>query len=155
MTAPIACPDCSEALVESSSERGDYFCPNCTSPVSVHDAVYYCRECGEERVLRPKWVCLDCQPEPSFDSNILNSFAALDCPGCSMMVAPPNYIPRPLHDGDGNYYVAHSCQFCGQVLQRSRTADGDLSDAAKENADRDPRPPADLSELYVLESSGI
>ncbi|QCC57305.1 hypothetical protein NP511_22580 (plasmid) [Natrinema thermotolerans] len=69
-----------------------------------------------------------------------------------MMLIPANFVLQPLHNGEGNYYVGHNCPHCGEILYRSHSAgDEELADHAKEHAELDPDPPADLDELSKIE----
>lgn len=161
MSSPIACPDCDSELKESSSERGDLFCPDCTRPVSSQDAVYYCRECGDKEVPHANWLCPDCRDDPpeedqtpdiesETDNDFLASIAARDCHGCGTMLVPINLVIRPLHDGEGNFYVGHSCPHCGYVMRRSRGEERELAGHAKEAAELDANPPDDPSEIDTV-----
>lgn len=167
-SAGAVCPDCDGALSESSSERGDYFCPNCTTPVSTSNACYLCRECGEVEVPHGNWKCADCREafsnedgspsdqsisdDDAGDDSFLDEIAPRDCSGCGVPLMPFNLIFRPLHDGDGNYYVGHRCPHCGEIIERSRPASGeDLASHAKEDAVLDANPPEDLGELNSVE----
>lgn len=159
----VTCPDCGGDLVESSSERGDYFCPDCTQPVRSRDAVFYCVDCGEEEVATPRRSCSECRETDERSLQIggsgdvtwgpdspdtLEEFAARDCPECNTPLIPPNFILHPLHDGEGNYYIGINCPHCGGVLYRARSAGGEEPpEHVKEQAERDPDPPADPSEL--------
>lgn len=121
----VFCPDCEYGLVASSSERGDYFCPDCVTPVNNQKAVFYCVECGEKEISSHQRICSNCRDAREQSHHLsdasrditwgedapdddLGSFAARDCSGCGVMLIPFNFILQPLHDGEGNYYVGHT-----------------------------------------------
>lgn len=160
----VRCPDCDGGLVESSSERGDYFCPDCTRPVSSRDAAVYCSECTDEPVTRVGHLCADCREEKKAerdeegenefvwgeeDDDDMMPIAARDCPCCGAMLIPVNFGIQPLHDGSENYYVGHTCPHCGEIIRRTQ-GDEEMADHAKESAELDPDPPSDVSSLPVV-----
>ena len=162
------CPTCDGELVESSSERGNYFCPDCTNPVKTRDAVFYCVECGEEEVSYSRGICSDCcdgheqnlglGSEPGEcvwggeEPDGLGEFAARDCPGCGTPLIPFNFGVKPLHDNEENYYVGHTCPHCDEILYRSKPASGEeMADHAKESTGLDPDPPADIDDLETVD----
>lgn len=45
----LFCPSCDGELVESTSERGDFFCPACATPVKTDAALALCRWCNDRK----------------------------------------------------------------------------------------------------------
>lgn len=158
------CPDCGGDLSESSSERGEYFCPSCTSPVKTREAIHWCPECGDVEVSYSNEWCPDCSPDRSGvdgdadgpvwgkhawdEDDGLSVFAARDCPSCGMMIAPTRLAAIPLHDGEGNYYFANGCPNCGELFRRILPEnEPEIEEETKEIARKDPDPPESLDDL--------